>query len=241
MTGKDLSENMNEKFISDNIASALKIADAHGAVLCAVIKTRTNEEIDYAVRNCGVKVVGENRVQELLAHYETLKAAGADVHFIGHLQKNKVKYIVGKVSMIESLDSISLAAEIERQMEKTGGKTDVLVEVNIGEEPQKSGVYPNDLGRFLNELKSFRHIVPRGLMTVAPKCENIGDVEKYFKMMKAFFDGVFTENFPDAPSPVLSMGMSGDFEAALAAGSTEIRLGTKLFGQRAAVQSDPYT
>ena len=223
---------MDEKFISDNILSVRHIADEHGAALCAVIKNRSNDEIDFALRKCGVKIVGENRVQELLAHYDTLKAAGADIHFIGHLQKNKVKYIADKVSIIESLDSISLAAEIERQMEKIDGKMDVLIEVNIGEEPQKSGVYPSELGDFLDELKSFHRIVPRGLMTVAPKCENAGDVDKYFKAMRTFFDDVFMKKFPDAPSPVLSMGMSGDFEAALDAGATEIRLGTKIFGER---------
>lgn len=223
---------VNEKFISDNIASVRKISDAYGAALCAVIKNRSCDEIAFAVTKCGVKIVGENRVQELLAHYETLKNSGAEIHFIGHLQRNKVKYIADKVALIESLDSVPLAAEIQRQTEKIGGKIGVLIEVNIGEEPQKSGVYPSDLEGLLDGLKPFDRVVPRGLMAVAPKCDTAEAAEKYFRAMRTLFDGVFLKKFPDAPSPVLSMGMSGDFTAALAAGSTEIRIGTGIFGAR---------
>ena len=226
---------VNEKFISDNIASVRKISDAYGAALCAVIKNRSCDEIAFAVTKCGVKIVGENRVQELLTHYETLKNSGAEIHFIGHLQRNKVKYIADKVALIESLDSVPLAAEIQRQMEKLGGKMSVLIEVNIGEEPQKSGVYPSDLPALLDGLKQFDRVVPRGLMTVAPKCGTAEEAEKYFRALRALLDGVFLEKFPDAPSPVLSMGMSGDFKAALAAGSTEIRIGTGIFGARETV------
>lgn len=223
---------MDKEFIKQNIASAAAEAAACGAALCAVIKTRSNEEIDYAVRECGVRIVGENRVQELLDHYPTLSAAGAEIHFIGHLQKNKVKYIADKVDMIESLDSVALAEEIEKQFSKVGRRVDALIEINIGREEQKSGIAPEHLGAFLDELERFEHINVRGLMTVAPKCENIADYDKYFAETKALFDEVFIKKLPGAPSPVLSMGMSESYPSALKFGTTEIRLGTKIFGKR---------
>ena len=223
---------MDKELIRSNIASAAADAAAHGAVLCAVIKTRSDEEVDFAVRECGVRVVGENRVQELLAHYPTLVAAGADIHFIGHLQKNKVKYIVGKISTIESLDSTSLAEEIEKQAAKIGRTVDALIEINIGREEQKSGIMPEELGAFLDELDRFEHINVRGLMTVAPKCENVSDYGKYFAATKALLDEVFKSKRPDVKNPVLSMGMSESYRIALKHGSTEIRLGTAIFGKR---------
>jgi len=223
---------MDKELIRSNIASAAADAAAHGAVLCAVIKTRSDEEVDFAVRECGVRVVGENRVQELLAHYPTLVAAGADIHFIGHLQKNKVKYIVGKISTIESLDSTSLAEEIEKQAAKIGRTVDALIEINIGREVQKSGILPEELGAFLDELDRFEHINVRGLMTVAPKCENVSDYGKYFAATKALLDEVFKSKRPDVKNPVLSMGMSESYRIALKHGSTEIRLGTAIFGKR---------
>lgn len=223
---------MDKEFIKSNISAAAAEAAAHGATLCAVIKTRTNEEIDFAVRECGVRVVGENRVQELLEHYPTLDAAGAEIHFIGHLQKNKVKYVVGKISMIESLDSVPLAEELEKHLARTGITLDALVEINIGREAQKSGVMPEELGEFLDALASFPHINVRGLMTVAPKCEDLSDYDAYFAQTKKLFDTVFKEKCKNVSSPVLSMGMSESYGRALAHGSTEIRLGTKLFGER---------
>ena len=223
---------MDKEFIKSNIEKASAEASAHGAALCAVIKTRSNEEIDFALGECGVRVVGENRVQELLAHYPTLKKHNAEIHFIGHLQKNKVKYIADKVDMVESLDSVALAEEIEKQFSKVGRRVDALVEINIGREEQKSGILPDELGAFLDELGRFEHINVRGLMTVAPKCENVSDYDKYFAATKELFDGVFIKKRPDVPAPVLSMGMSESYPSALKFGTTEIRLGTKIFGKR---------
>lgn len=223
---------MDKEFIKSNISAAAAEAAAHGATLCAVIKTRTNEEIDYAVRECGVRVVGENRVQELLEHYPTLSADGAEIHFIGHLQKNKVKYIADKIDMIESLDSVPLAAELEKHLARLGRTLDALIEINIGHEEQKSGILPEELADFLDSLENFPHINVRGLMTVAPKCENESDYDVYFSETKKLFDEVFKSKRPSVHSPVLSMGMSGSYRRALAHGSTEIRLGTKIFGER---------
>lgn len=222
---------MNELLIKTNVAAAKKAAQDHGAVLCAVIKTRTNEEVDFAIRECGVDVVGENRVQELLSHYETVSSAGAKIHFIGHLQTNKVKYIADKVEMIESLDGIPLAEEIEKRMARLDKTMDVLIEVNIGEEPQKSGVFPAEALSFAKNVSRFPHLRVRGLMTVAPKCDDVSGYDEYFShMVRLFCEFKKTYSLPEPP--VLSMGMSGNFEKALEFGSTEIRVGTGIFGPR---------
>lgn len=223
---------MDKEFIKSNIEKASAEASAHGAALCAVIKTRSNEEIDFALGECSVHVVGENRVQELLDHYPTLKKHNAEIHFIGHLQKNKVKYLADKVDMIESLDSVALAEEIERQFSKVLRRVDALIEINIGREEQKSGILPEQLDAFLDELGRFEHINVRGLMTVAPKCENVSEYDLYFAATKKLFDGVFMKKRPGIISPVLSMGMSESYPSALKFGTTEIRLGTKIFGKR---------
>ena len=222
---------IDKEFIKENISGFDSLAKSHGAVLCAAIKTRTNDEVDFAIRECGLKIVGENRVQELLYHFQTIIDAGAEVHFIGHLQKNKVKYIADKVSLIESLDSIPLAEEIEKQMSKIGKKMDVLIEVNTGCEEQKSGVFPSDVPSFVSEIRKYPHISVRGLMAVAPKCDGNDEYDKYFSLAKNIFDELFGS---DAKSKgyILSMGMSGSYLSALKHGSTEIRIGEKLFGKR---------
>ena len=206
-------------------------AASRGALLCAVIKNRTPEEIDFALGECGVLAVGENRVQELLFHYDTLKNYGADVHFIGSLQKNKVKYIADKVSMIESLDSLPLAAEVEKHACKIGRVIDVLVEVNIGREAQKGGVFPDEALTFAGELSHFPHLRVRGLMTIAPRCESIDGYDVYFSEMARLFDE-FKKSYDQSDPPVLSMGMSESYKKALEYGATEIRIGTGIFGSR---------
>lgn len=222
---------MSENDLARNIEKISAEVKESGVTLCAVIKNRTNEEIAFALEH-GIKTVGENRVQELLYHYDTLKSHNADVHFIGKLQTNKVKYIVDKVSVIESLDSVKLASEIEKQAAKLEKKIDVLIEVNIGREEQKSGVLPEDLPAFIDEISRFGHLCPRGLMTVAPKCENISDYDVYFEQMRVLTRDVFGARFANAGRPVLSMGMSGNYAEAIKFGSTEVRIGTGLFGER---------
>ena len=217
--------------ICENIARIRSVSDKYGALLCAVIKTRTCEEVDTAIKDGGITAVGENRVQELLFHYETVRSSGAKLHFIGQLQKNKVKYIADKVDMIESLDSLSLASEIEKQAAKIGRVINCLIEINIGREEQKGGIMPEELAHFLTDLEKYPHIHIRGLMTVAPKCDDIAGYDAYFSETAALFS-YFKERFPEETSPVLSMGMSGNYERALAYGSTEIRIGTGIFGER---------
>ncbi len=201
-----------------------------GAQLMAVVKTRTPEEIRYAVRECGIKLIGENRVQELLAHYENTE--GAEIHFIGTLQKNKVKYIIDKVSMIESLDSEGLAAEIDRHAAKLGIRMPVLIEINIGREPSKSGIAPEELPLFCEILKKYRALIPSGLMTVAPRCTSAAEYGVYFSEMNRLRNTVFAENFPSAGHPLLSMGMSSSYLPALENGADIIRIGEGIFGKR---------
>ena len=203
--------------------------------IMAVIKTRTPEEINFAIRECGVTLLGENRVQELLAHYDDLDHSAA-LHFIGSLQKNKVKYIIDKVDMIESLDSLSLAAEIDKQAKKAGVKMPILIELNIGREESKGGIFPEELPALCDALRAYESIVPSGLMTIAPICENKDDYNGYFSEMKRLLDTVFKVKFPESQHSILSMGMSGSFHEALQNGTDIIRIGEGIFGKR----GEPY-
>ena len=201
------------------------------AELMAVIKTRTAEEINFAIRECGITLVGENRVQELLTHYEEIDH-GAKLHFIGTLQKNKVKYIIDKIDMIESLDSEGLAVEIQKRAEKIGKVIPALIEVNIGREEAKSGIFPEDLEKFCVALCNCPNISVQGMMTIAPICENKDDYHRYFSEMNRLKNEIFPKYFPNVSAPILSMGMSGSFQQALENGSDIIRVGEGIFGKR---------
>lgn len=197
------------------------------AQLCAVIKNRTPEEIRYAIDSCGVTLVGENRVQEFLSHEPYL--SGAEVHFIGTLQKNKVKYLVGKVAMIESVDSVSLAEEIDRRSEKLGVVTDILCEVNTGREPQKGGFLPEEIPAALKEISEMKNLRLRGLMAVTPVTDSSEKKHGYFALLSRLKDENEIYFSGDA---ILSMGMSGSYREALSEGADIIRIGTGIFGER---------
>lgn len=199
--------------------------------LMAVIKTRTAEEINFAIRECGITLVGENRVQELLSHYEEIDRS-AKIHFIGTLQKNKVKYIIDKIDMIESLDSESLASEIQRRAEKIGKTVSALIEVNIGREEAKGGVLPENLEDFCRNLKKYPNISIEGFMTIAPVCEDKNEYNLYFAEMNRLKNELFPKYFPDVRTPLLSMGMSGSFMQALENNSNIVRIGEGIFGKR---------
>ena len=218
--------------IRENITRIRKDMSAYpNAKLMAVIKTRTADEINFAIRECGITLVGENRVQELLTHYEEIDHS-AELHFIGTLQKNKVKYIIDKVDMIESLDSEGLAEEIQKRAAKIGKCMPVLIEVNIGREEAKSGIFPENLEAFCIALKNCPNISVRGLMTIAPKCEDKNEYHRYFSEMMLLKNQLFPKYFPETESPILSMGMSGSFFQALENGSDIIRIGEGIFGKR---------
>jgi pyridoxal phosphate enzyme (YggS family) len=169
--------------------------------------------------------IGENRVQQLLEHYEHLEdKEHLRIHFIGSLQKNKVKYIIDKVCMIHSLDSLTLAEEIERQCVKAGRTMDVLIEVNSGEEENKGGVRPGDVAEFFQKLDDFPHLRVRGFMTMAPKCEKNDEYRKYFSqtyrqcidIWQKKLDNIYKGDLSAVcEAPVFSMGMSDSFEAAV--------------------------
>ena len=218
--------------IRENVARIRRDMSAYPkAELMAVIKTRTAEEINFAIRECGITMVGENRVQELLAHYEEVDHSVA-WHFIGTLQKNKVKYIVDKVDMIQSLDSEGLALEIDKRAGKIGKMMPVLIEVNIGREESKSGIMPEDLENFCRVLQECQNLSVQGLMTIAPICQDKNEYNRYFAEMNTLKDTVFAVHFPEVEAPLLSMGMSGSFAQALENGSDIIRVGEGIFGKR---------
>ena len=218
--------------IKENVARLREnMKDYPHVRIMAVIKTRTPEEINFAIRECGITLLGENRVQELLAHYDDLDHS-ADLHFIGTLQKKKVKYIIDKVDMIESLDSESLAAEIDKQAKKIGKKMPVLIEINIGREESKGGIFPEELSAICDSLRKFENLEPRGIMTIAPICENKDDYNRYFSEMNTLLHTVFEVKFPEIQKPLLSMGMSGSFHEALQNGTDIIRIGEGIFGKR---------
>lgn len=210
----------------EKVKSKINALDKAGKVsLLAATKTQSPEDINYLIR-CGVKIIGENRVNELVEKYESYDKS-AELHFIGTLQKNKVKYIIDKVSLIHSLDSLSLAEEIDKRAKKIGKTMDVLIEVNSGREENKGGIMPEDVAEFYGQLKQFENVRVRGLMTMAPK----GTEEEYmtyFGLTKKLFD----ELFSDMPDAILSMGMSESYEYAIKAGATLVRVGSKIFGER---------
>lgn len=200
--------------------------DEVGLIVAA--KSGTPEELNYLAEKLDVRDFGENRVQQLLEHYETLPK-GVNIHFIGHLQTNKVKYIIDKVTMIHSLDSERLAAEIDKQAAKHGIVMKVLVEVNVGEEENKSGVMPSEAAALCEAIEKYPNLSLRGLMTMAPNCEKKEDYLKFFQKISQLSVDIWNKKRDNKERPILSMGMSGSFEEAIASGATVVRVGRKLF------------
>lgn len=218
--------------IRDNVRAAAQQSGRcfEDITILAATKTQDADSINEAIE-LGVNCIGENRVQELLEKYERYDKR-ASVQFIGHLQLNKVKYIVGKVDLIQSVDSFRLAAEIERQSLKAGCVTDILVEVNIGREDSKSGVYPEDLRPLLAQLSPLEHIRVRGLMTIPPICESVEQSRYFFSSLHKEFLDISAKKLDNVNMDFLSMGMSADYVCAVECGANLIRIGTGLFGTR---------
>ena len=179
----------------------------------------------------GIDVLGENRVQELLKKYEEGAYEGVPLHFIGHLQRNKVRQIVGKVALIQSVGSLELLSEIQRCAEKLGIVQDVLLEVNIGGEESKSGFAPEALYAAAEEALRLANIRVLGLMTIPPVEVNPGESTQYFEKVRALYVDMNSNLFHNKLE-CLSMGMSGDFAQAIRAGATMVRVGTAIFGAR---------
>ncbi len=211
------------------------IADCGRSVtIVAASKTRPIEELRALSEIMPEAVFGENRVQELLSKYDP----ALKWHFIGRLQTNKVKYIVDKVQLIHSLDRLPLAAEIDRQAAKTGKIQDCLVEVNVGGEPEKGGVSPEELSDMLDALGQFEHIRVRGLMTVMPNLGEGEALDALYQKLQRLYRHEMDVKRPNVAMEILSAGMSGDYKTALRYGSNMLRPGRAIFGERAYATSD---
>ena len=223
----------NLSVIRENIKIAAEKSGrtAEDIQLMAVTKTVEPVFINHAIE-CGIDLIGENKVQEFLSKEEFLNLDNCKVHLIGHLQTNKVKQIVGKVEMIQSVDSIRLAREISKQSEKLGICTDCLIEVNIGEEESKTGIAYDEVMRLIEEIISLPSIKIQGLMSIPPICENVSDLCKYFEKMNRLFIDIKAKNIDNINMSVLSMGMSGDYKEAVACGANLVRIGSSIFGPR---------
>ena len=226
--------------IAENVGKVLaEIAESARAAgrdpgeitLCAATKMNDARAVREAIR-AGVRVCGENRVQELTAKLAENAYEGAEIHFIGHLQTNKVKQVVGKVDLIQSVDSEHLLAAISREAQKQGLCQDILLEVNIGEEAAKSGFAAEDILPLVDRIDSFSNIRLRGLMAIPPISRNPGDNLKFFLKMRQIYVDIRAKKNDNVSVDCLSMGMSGDFADAVAAGSTMVRIGTAIFGAR---------
>lgn len=225
-----ISENIED--IRERIACAAKKAgrNPEDILLLAVSKTVDVPRIKKAVE-CGLTSLGENRVQEIMEKYEPM-GKNVNWHLIGHLQTNKVKYIIDKVELIHSVESIKLAEEIDKQAKKHNIIANLLVEINMAEEESKFGINPNDAVDFITDISKFDNIRVRGLMTVAPFVENGEENRVYFRNMKQLLVDINAKNINNISMDILSMGMTGDYETAVEEGATIVRVGTGIFGKR---------
>ncbi len=219
--------------IRESISQACQQAgrDPGQVRLMAVTKTVEPARVNQAIA-AGVTLLGENKAQELCAKFEDYHKEGVEIHFIGHLQTNKVRQIIDKVTMIQSLDSEGLAQEIQRQCEKHDKMMDCLVEINIGSEFTKSGLAPENLEPFLEKMSRFDRIRVRGIMAIPPICDSDAENERNFEKMRKLFVDIGAKNIDNIHMDILSMGMSGDYLLAIKHGSNLVRLGTILFGHR---------
>lgn len=225
--------------VAENLAQVQKnIEESCGNVnrdpgevtLIAVSKTKPVEMLREAY-DAGARVFGENKVQEIVDKYDHMPS---DVkwHMIGHLQRNKVKYIVDKVAMIHSVDSFRLAETIEKEAAKKNVTVPILIEVNVAQEESKYGLKPEEVLPFIEEIADFSHIQIKGLMTIAPYVENAEENRRYFSKLKQLSVDIMHKNIDNIKMNTLSMGMTGDYEVAVEEGATFVRVGTGIFGER---------
>ena len=205
--------------------------DPREILLCAATKMNDADAVRQAIA-AGVDCCGENRVQELTQKLSEDAYKGAPVHFIGHLQTNKVKQVVGKVDLIQSVDRPKLLQCIQDEARKQGIVQDILLEINIGEEESKSGFGIGDILPLVEKMRDFPNIFLRGLMAIPPICENPGDNDKFFLEIRNLAVDITAKKYDNVSVDILSMGMSGDYADAIACGSTMIRVGTAIFGAR---------
>jgi hypothetical protein len=230
---------MDNSFIKENIAEVLEVIDREcekagrdrsEVTLIAVSKTKPVEMLKEAY-DYGCRDFGENKVQELVDKYEELPK---DIrwHMIGHLQTNKVKYIVDKVFLIHSVDSLRLAEEISKEAVKKNVKVDILIEVNVAGEETKFGTTCDEVKELVREISKLPNICIKGLMTIAPYVENAEENRVYFSKLKQLAVDIDKENIDNVSMKILSMGMTGDYPVAVSEGATYVRVGTGIFGAR---------
>ena len=229
----DLRENIKKVRAEIDAAALAAGRDPASIELLAATKTQTSDTIRAAIA-AGVTLCGENRVQELTAHLADHAYDGARVHFIGHLQTNKVKYVVGHVELIHSVSSDKLLRAIDAQADKLGVIQDILLEINLAGEESKSGFTPQEAPEAARLAVSLGHVRLRGLMCIPPAAQGPGENLHYFETLAQLAVDIRQEMLDNSiDMDVLSMGMSGDYPDAVAAGSTCIRVGSALFGPRA--------
>ncbi len=225
-----IKENLEEIRLNIKKAAEKSGRKPEDIMLLGVTKTVDCERIQELV-DLGVKELGENRVQELMSKIDVIKG-DVNWHLIGSLQTNKVKYIIGKVKLIHSVDSVHLAEEISRRSLKSGLVTDILLEVNAAGEESKHGFSPSELEETLNKIREFKGIRVKGLMTVAPYDENPDNNRVYFKKMRELFVDIKAKNCDNIDMTFLSMGMTNDYIEAIEEGADIVRIGTGIFGER---------
>ncbi len=228
-TQKYFTENYNEIKENIRIAAEKSGRTENDIIMLAAVKTVEPDLINFALES-GVNYIGQNRVQELLAKDDLI--GNAHRHFIGHLQTNKVKDIINRVEMIESVDSLRLAREISKQAVLHGKTMDVLLEVNIGNEESKSGFRAGEIEEFAAEIAKLPGIKVKGLMAIPPICEKSEQSRKYFALMYKLFIDIGAKKLDNVIMDYLSMGMSNDYHIAIEEGANIVRIGTSLFGQR---------
>ena len=226
-----ITENYNRIYNEIEAAKAKYRKPSDHVDFMAVTKTVAPEAVNHAI-HCGISLLGENRVQEYLSKRDFYDPS-ATVHFIGHLQTNKIRDIIEKVSMIESVDSLHLAQALSRECEKRGMEMDILLQVNIGKEETKSGFYEEEVLDAVKRVAELPGLKAKGLMTIPPRFSG----RLYFEKMQELFLLCKEKKIEGADFSVLSMGMSDDYREAIACGSTQIRLGRAIFGKRPAVKS----
>jgi pyridoxal phosphate enzyme (YggS family) len=212
--------------IRENIEKIMKEVPP-GVTIVAATKTRSVEELRMAIE-CGITDIGENYVQEAEKKFSEIGKI-VKWHFIGHLQKNKVKKALKIFDVIETVDSIEIAKEISKHSSQV---FPVLIEINSGREPQKSGVFPEHAGKLIEEISKLPNIIVQGLMTMGPFVEHPSDIRPYFKLTKKLFDDFKKLQLPNVEMKILSMGMSDTWRIAIEEGATCIRIGTAIFGPR---------
>ena len=205
--------------------------DPKEILLCAATKMNNTDNVRQAIA-AGVDCCGENRVQELTQKLSENAYIGAPVHFIGHLQTNKVKQVVGKVDLIQSVDRLKLLQCIQAEAEKQGIVQDILLEINVGEEESKSGFGISDILPLVEKMGEYPNVRVKGLMAIPPICKKTGDNDKFFLEIRNLSVDITAKKYDNVCVDILSMGMSGDYEDAIRCGSTMIRVGTAIFGAR---------